>query len=338
MPFDLKVVFTGLSLVCLQGDEPCKDQSKVYLVNALHEQTVCRWKMEGHHRPLLAFDVRHLLPGSTDDYTLEPAPDGGQHVVASLVGKELCVRVAPRRGRVQPLPDASSPPVKLGGRSPSQDHPQWWKPDVQAYDWIAYLGSVEEGAKDKPYCPQVNDDLAANPYVASRVQLHGGTVKTQGCKYLYLGFLKRMFAMDYVVWETSKGPSPEGEDFPKALPDQVVWQVERLPNDHIVVLQDCAKSPVETLFRLDTRGKDLELHVSNLPERDVRSAHGPHLDHFRWYYRLLDWDGDGSCASDECPPGAALPTLAAGSRFGDDTMWGLLSTGVHCPPGGSGSP
>jgi hypothetical protein len=146
-----------------------------------------------------------------------------------------------------------------------------------------------------------------------------------------------MFAMDYVVWESTGAQSGQGNDFPKALPDEIVWRVENLPEDHIVVLQDCAKKPVQTLFRLDSRGKAVELHVSNLPETNVQSTAGPHLEHFRWYYRLLDWNG-GGCSGDECPPNVALPKLPTSTRFGDDAMRGLLSNSVHCPPGGSGSP
>ena len=340
MAFDLEVVFTGLTLICIAGDPPCERESMAYLVNATHERKVCGMRMEGHHQPLLTFDSRLMLPGATGSYVMKPAPDGRQDVVADLSGRELCVRITPPKERPQDLPGASSPPTKKAGRAVSQDHPLWWKPnDHEAFNWIAFLQSVEPQVDQKPYCPQVTGPLEVNEYVVSRVRLQGGTIMSRGCKRVDEGLWNRTLALDYLIWETTAGPRPQGDDFPKSLPDTIVWSVANLPDDHILELQDCAKNPIETLFRLDGKGQKVELQVSNLPDRNTQSMHGPHLEHFRWYYRLLDWDESRTCdpAQDECRPGTALPTLPTGYRFGDGAMWGLLSNSVHCPPGGSGS-
>ena len=349
MSFDLEVIFTGLCLVCLPGQEPCasleSDTGRVYLVNATQTQpvSICGRSMDGDHRPLVAFDEEHMLPGSSQHYSMEPRADGGRTIVAPLDGIDLCVRTA-RSGNV--AEDLPGTVVPKDGRQAGQRHPFPLRADAEAYDWIAYLSEVERRIEDQvlPYCTQINGDLggSAKPLVISRVRIDGGTLMARDVMYDFQNWWKRLMAQDYLIWETSQpSQTAAGADFPKALPEQIVWLTESLPDDTVVLLQTCgsAQEPPRTLFRLQSKGKDLHLHVSNLPRHNVQSTAGPHVEHFRWFYRFIDWGEDGcSDTIDDCPLDISLPTLPGGRDFDQDDMWGVLSTSVHCPPGGSGSP
>lgn len=341
--FDLKVIFSGLVLLCVEGQQPCRNTTTAYLVNAAEERTVCTLRLDGDHHPKLAFHSRHKLPGATHAYHIEPAPEGGNVVVASLEGLEVCIRTQGRRGgspRSRPRPTDG---VRLrGGRSPAQQHPVTLRADYRAFDWIADMTSMDERVADKGFCPQVNGPLkhpadgGLNDHVISRVRIDRGTLMTGGCSHKYEGFWKRLTAQDYIVWELTEDPPPE-TDFPKTLPDQIVWKIEAIPDDTLILIQTCGPDP-ETLFRLDSKGRDLELHVSNLPEHHVLSGAGPHIEHFRWFYRLVDWQEDGCATShDRCPADVRLPTLREVDPAASEVVWGVTSETLHCPPAGSGS-
>lgn len=334
--FDLKVVFSGLVLLCVEGQQPCQNTTTAYLVNATADQTVCTRRMDGHHHPKLAFDSRHKLPGSTHAYHLEPAPDGGNIVVAPLDGIELCIRTQGRRGApASPGPWPTEGVRLRGGRAPKQEHPHMFKADASAYDWLADMTLMDHRVAAKGFCPQVNAALDMNKHVISRVQIDRGTLMTGGCSYEHAGLWKRLTAQDYILW-TLSGGLPSGTDFPKSLPDQIVWKIEAIPDDTLILVQTCGPDPI-TLFQLDSHGRDLELHVSNLPEHHVLSDAGPHIEHFRWFYRLVDW-GENYCSvgQDRCPADVGLPSLANVRPAAAEAVWGVTSETLHCPPAGSG--
>lgn len=340
--FDLKVIFSGLVLLCVEGQQPCQNATTAYLVNAVEGQTVCTRDMDGDHHPKLAFHSRHKLPGSTHDFRLEPAPEGGNIVVAPLDGIELCIRTQGRRGSPsQPGPWPTDGVRLRGGRNSGQMHPQMFRNDAQAFDWIADVTRMDERVRG--FCPQVNNALknpiddTLNRHVISRVQIDRGTLMTGGCSHKYEGLWKRLTAQDYIIWKLTEDPPPE-TDFPKTLPDQIIWKIEAIPDDTLILVQTCGPDP-ETLFRLDAKGRDLELHISNLPEHHVLSEAGPHIEHFRWFYRLVDWGGDGcSTSQDRCPADVRLPTLMEVDPAAKNVVWGVTSDTLHCPPAGSGSP
>jgi len=348
MPFDLKIVFTGLVLVCAPGEQPCKevgDHGVAYLVNATHGKEICgRW-MDGGHRPRLALDERHLLPGSTQRYEYFPQPDGSRSLVAELEGIDLCVCTADRDGTTDCRENEST--TLEGGRGEGQDHPRWWKGgDPDAYSWVADLQKTDLRVDACGYRHEVNAPLrngdATNDAVITRVHLVGGKLSSQGCQRreiheTWKRRLFRLFAQDYVVWALTSTGSPQ-DDFPKALPDQIVWTIENIENDHVVLLQSCGRGEPNrrTLFRLGRdRGNEIEIHISNLPAKSVQSTAGPHLEHFRWIYSLVDWSsGKTNCtACDQTD--VRLPTPETTPPLDPGAIWGVTSKTAHCSPGDS---
>lgn len=349
MPFDLKIVFTGLVLVCTPGEKPCDEVGKdgiAYLVNATQGKEICgRW-MDGGHHPLLAFDERNLLPGSTQKYEYIPVPGGERSIVADLRGIDLCVCTA---APGEPA-DCTRPPVTLEpGRGNGQVHPKWYKfDDADGYGWLPDLPSADERVAACGYRAEVNEPLRRghhdNDAVISRVRLAGGKLKVQGCAHHRIDnplekLWRKLFSLDYVVWDLTGEYAGTNLDFPKALPDQVVWKISNIPSNHLVLLQTCAdgRRPPRTLFRLQRAGffGDLEVHISNLPSKSVQSTPGPHLEHFRWFYSLVDWSSkNGGCIACE-ERDVVLPTPETIPPLDPNAIWGVTSKTAHCSPGDS---
>jgi hypothetical protein len=239
----------------------------------------------------------------------------------------------------------------LEGRGDAQKHPHWWKyQDQHAFSWVAKLSETDERLTKCGYQDRVNGDLQDNDVVISRVRLAGGTLGTESCSHNqesgYLdSFFKHVLGRYYTHFRVDPADeSTNGQvvgDYPKALPDRVVWTIKNLPDDTVVLLQSCAMpeesarpaEPARTLFRLGTHGRnDLTVHISNLPDRNVLSTAGPRLEHFRWFYTLLDLE-DGNC-SVLCSKGdIRLPMPEPAESVEATSIWGVTSDSVHCPPG-----
>jgi hypothetical protein len=134
-----------------------------------------------------------------------------------------------------------------------------------------------------------------------------------------------------------------------------MWRLPDIPDGSIVLLNDCAREPQRTLFRLRARGDDIQLHVTIAPTHAHDLPRGGELEHFRWYYRLVDWQlSDPGCRQlnsieDACPSNLPVPrppdallnaiyeTKSAPSKKKHSDLFGVITQTVKCPPGSAGS-
>ena len=183
MAIDIEVIFTGLCLFCLNTPgSMCAGEPSgfVYLVNGTEDAKVCGHQLDGGHRPRIAFDEEFLLPGSRQDHTVEPSPDGHRVVVSSLQGIELCIRTEqpPQSGSqgaasLQPTSGGAKPVAEppIGNRK----RPWPFFNDADSFDWIVDLTDMSEEAKS--LCPQVNGPLADNKLVTASSSARRGRRK-----------------------------------------------------------------------------------------------------------------------------------------------------------------
>lgn len=350
MVIDIEVIFTGLCLFCLNTPgSMCdkKDQGYVYLVNGMEDAEVCGQQLDGGHRPKLSFNEKFLLPGSTPDHSVEPGPDGSRLVVFDLAEVELCIHT-------ESFP---AEPTAGTGAKPMRDHrlrgrkqPRPFLNDADSFDWIVDLTKMNQYATS--LCPQVDDPLASNELVAARVRLDQGIVKTADEWHDSRGsrgmrWWRRMWALDYLLWDAK--PHEGQSHFPRALPGKAAWRIENVPENAVVLLEDCQEKDSDgldvprTLFRLRPRsasGESLQIHVTNAPDKKVGAPGHAHLEHFRWYYRLVDWGGDrcNDLNATGCPSTLPVPVPAhSPGPKGGDVIEGAISETNKCPPGSAGS-
>ena len=327
MSFSVEIVFTGLCFFCLgnQGNPTCKDSTSVYLVNATKEATVCGEKLELTHEPQLSFGAEYLGSPDTKECDLVPRPDGGHAVLCDLAGRDLCISVSG--------PSSNSVPTLQGSRSRGQEHPLWYRADAHAFGWIAGIYSTDQRVQEHGLCVKtMNGDLENNELVISRVRLSGGELSTDS--------LARYPNKNYMAWELTY-PKNEAlpHDFPKALPDHVVWKLGNLPSTSTVQLYECGSSRQKPWFTLDSKGQDIQIQISNSPTKFPPGASGLALDHFRWFYRLVNWADaeNGACdlQKDLCPADVSVPAITAANltrMAKKDWEDMLLIETVHCPP------
>ncbi|HSL81125.1 MAG TPA: hypothetical protein VLF66_00010 [Thermoanaerobaculia bacterium] len=344
MAIDVQVIFTGLSLFCLnQPGAMCEgaDSGFVYLVNAVENQTVCDRELDGGHRPRIAFDQKFLLPGSTLDHRLEPTPDGSHSIIAPLDGLEVCIRKEPV-GPGEPYPQTAGAKPIDEYAGPEQSKPRWWKKDSNSFDWIVNLSRMHDQARG--ICQQAKDELGEKKLVITRVRLDQGTVMTPSKWHDSWGTFggkmwRRMWSLDYLVWEADPYPAHQ-KHFPKALPGQALWEIEGIPEKGVVLVEDCRKEPRRTLFRLRPEaadGEDLKIHISNVPDRKPGSPGHAHLEHFRWYYRLVEWGKTGCAHSNVtgCPTNLSIPKKPEATRSATaEEIEGVIVQTDKCPPAG----
>lgn len=129
----------------------------------------------------------------------------------------------------------------------------------------------------------------------------------------------------------------EAEEFPRVLPDRVVWTMEGIPDGSTVQFTRCNGGSF--LYKFASNDRDLRVEVSNLP-REVLDVSGDRsITHFRWFYRLVDWLPGVSCHTntDRCPWDATLPMMPTPNGDEANSLHLVTSQSVHCPPAGTGN-
>jgi hypothetical protein len=149
--------------------------------------------------------------------------------------------------------------------------------------------------------PECFDDLAGNARVASRVELAHGRLATER-----IG--KDSKGTD-IVWDFLPRV---GAPVTQALADQVALTMTlEYP---ITVLLDGERETLLTFPRtaaqIGDNMREVMLSIANLPS-DPRIPTSGALDHFRWFYELVDWGGG---LPSELP--APRPKLAGELRYG----------------------
>lgn len=320
MAFNIEVIFTGLALFCMNEGTYCKDKlDTVYLVNATKDATVCDRQLDGGHEPVLSFSARHLLPGAGHDHEVDSAMDGERLVVSNLADIDLCICTESIGTPGCPVNQPGDKGAEPLPRTVPQDRrdPVWWYRDENSFDWVPPLSKLHTKADNARLCPAAETERGRDSLVVSRVRLDKGVVLTPTGWHDTWGpalprLWRRIVEEDFLLWKANPVPANGQEHFPKALPGQVMWRIPKVAQGSVVLLQDCSLGrPQQTLFRLDPLDGDLRLHITNSPKSKHPLAAGAEMDHFRWYYRMVDWPGGGCSVNNAsgCPDNLPLPAL-----------------------------
>lgn len=325
MAVNIEVIFTGLALFCLNEGEFCKGKlDTVYLLNGKDDAEVCGRQLDGGHQAQLSFESKHLLPGSTIQHELVPISNGKYQVVAKLDQLDLCLCVEDPAvpGCRAPHPSDQGAVPFPGEVRPGQEQPRLLQEDEQSFEWVPKLLSLHQRAKGARLCREVDQPFdGENALVSARVRLDRGVLYTEPEWNDQWGttigkLWRRLTENDYLLWKVRPEAVPGQTHFPKALPGHVMWSIPSIDNGATVLLQDCSREPQKTLFRLRPVDDELKIHVSNAPISKHPLATGAEMEHFRWYYRVVDWGYGDHCTShnrapDACPSDLPLPYLPA---------------------------
>lgn len=290
----------GTGHSCNGGVIVCKDQS---MAPCGGEQPYCQdilgepMCFACDNNPLLKHTPQMLIPVSLLTeiegmrLTSVAGPGGEEYGLLDLRG--MCLNVGD---------DSLKPLVRATGRDEDQRVPGMGELEERFFDWILsiqHIDSTVDDLKDEVKMAWRMTAPASSAPVISRLNFFGGT--------LYSTEVKRWpQSADYVQWLgcPDHRPSSHPQSMPHALGGGVALDIRAAT----LRLTSCLDS--DQYINLDARGGTGVIYVSNLPNLipgidDIITSEDSltGLDHFRWFYELVEWRfGHG------CPDELAVPT------------------------------
>lgn len=304
--FDFKLIFSGLVLFALQM--PCDQVPKALLIDATWARdSTCARKLMPVHKPMLVFEEGDLHLSSERlerlrcRRTERGAEEGARWVRCDISGLDLCIR--PLQGNRVPLRVVDS-------RGPEEVRPN--RRNEAGADWSASLKEIlgEETKLRADVC----DPASSGSLVAAGVRLDQGRLTTRE-------HTRR--DGELLTWPFE--PQPEGYR-ERVLAEELELY---LPGTRPVMLHAC-DAPDQGPFWIfrGTQTDPVEVYVVN--HRPDTAAVSDDLDHFLWYYELVDWGAAG--CPDRLPipqcPGNDCTTRSSMERKGS----GVGGNGQLCPP------
>lgn len=304
--FDFKLIFSGLVLLALQM--PCDQPPKAVLVDATWARdSTCGRTLMPVHKALLVFEEGDLHLSSERLERLRCRRDAGadgsmRWVHCDISGLDLCL---------SPLQGGRTPFRVIDSRTPGDLRPN--RRNETGVDWSASLREVL--GDDVGLRGEVCDEAGSGSLVTASVRLDQGRLTTRE---------HTRQSGELVTWPFE--PSPEGYR-DRVLAEEVELY---LPNVRPVMVHACGRQDEGPfwIFR-GTQTDPVEVHVVNHRPATAEMSEGD-LDHFLWYYELVDWGAAG--CPDRLPipqcPGRDCTTRRSMERKGE----GIGGNGQFCPP------
>lgn len=301
--FDFKLIFSGLVLFALQM--PCDQAPKAVLIDATWARdSTCAHRLMPVHQPVLWFeeDDLHLSSERLERLRCQraaPTDRGPKWVRCDVSGLDLCLR---------PLQGGRVPFRVIDSRSAGEVRPN--RRNETGVDWSASLReTLGDGAALRR---EVCEEAGSGSLITTSVRLDQGRLTTRE-------HTRR--AGELVLWPFEPIP----EDYrQRVLAEELELY---LPNTRPVMLHAC-DSPEEGPFWIfrGTQTDPVEVHVANHRPETAEVAEDE-LDHFLWYYELVDGDCPDRLPIPQCPDGDCT-TRRSMERKG----MGLGGNGQFCPP------
>jgi len=267
MIFTLEVVFTGLCLFCLPtGEEDQKKRncklgtdSKALVFLAKAPDSCSGGDL---HFPRICFDPNEAVVMAGEEM-LKDYGDG--QLCAELKDADLSFKNFPPSSRL----------TYEGVRRVKQEKPRLLFNDANAIGWLPTLNEIDYDAG--PLKDSVYSTFGAENPVLARIRLGPGQLRVEKL-FRYSDDRK------HIVWK------PNGEDgsLKKALPDQVVWKVNKVRK--FVDLLFKQGEDKESHLVLRPKKKRFVLLVRNSPKRAAEKK--TRIPHVKCFYNLVNPSGN----------------------------------------------